>query len=65
MRKRFVKKRRQDKAAQPANEFAGQLLSPEEQEKASLSRIMSEMGHHAGRRGGRKPMRRSPLASKA
>ncbi|MFN7993103.1 MAG: hypothetical protein U0Q18_05860 [Bryobacteraceae bacterium] len=36
-----------------ADESAGQQLSPEEQERATLNRIMSEMGHHRGSRGGK------------
>ena len=52
MRKRPIKKRGAKKVALPENESAGQLLSPEEQEKASLRRIMSEMGHHPRHKGG-------------
>ncbi|HLY17106.1 MAG TPA: hypothetical protein VKR61_07765 [Bryobacteraceae bacterium] len=54
MRKRLDKLRRlaTESEARIADESAGQQLSPEEQERASLKRIMAEMGHHAGRRGG-------------
>jgi len=61
MRKRLDKLRRlaAESEAHAADESAGQQLSPEEQERASLNRIMSEMGHHPGRRGGR-PHRPKP-----
>src|SRR6266536_2468262 len=50
---------------------SGQHLSPEEQEKLAIKRIMSEMGRKGGRIGGRKraakmtPQQRSESASKA
>lgn len=55
MRKRPENKRRHapEQGAQTVDESAGQQLTPEEQERASLKRIMSEMGHHGGRKGGR------------
>src|SRR5262249_49032847 len=49
----------------------GQHLSPEEQEKQTISRIMAEMGRKGGKIGGRKraaklaPQQRSDSASKA
>jgi hypothetical protein len=54
MRKRLDKLRRlaMESEARTPDESAGQQLSPEEQERASLKRIMSEMGHHGGRKGG-------------
>ncbi len=65
MRKRRIKKRQRvvKQAAQLANESTGQLLSPEEQEKAALRRIISEMRHHGGRKGAhakREPRRPEP-----
>jgi hypothetical protein len=54
MRKRLDKLRRlaMESEAQMEDESAGQQLTPEEQERASLKRIMAEMGHHGGRKGG-------------
>jgi hypothetical protein len=54
MRRRSKKGgRRSENSAPTMDESAGQQLSPEEQERATLNRIMSEMGHHRGPRGGK------------
>jgi hypothetical protein len=55
MRKRLDKKRRRSikNIAQTPDESAGQQLSPEEQEKAALKRLMAEMGHRGGHKGGK------------
>jgi hypothetical protein len=50
VQKRSNKKRRRtfENATEAPSESAGQQLSLEEQERASLRRIMSEMGHRRG-----------------
>ena len=65
MRKRSIKKRRQAAKSflHVENESAGQLLSLEEQEKASLKRIMAEMGHHSGRKGRARAGKSAPRKS--
>jgi len=59
VRKRPNKKGRQtfEKTTEAPSESAGQLLSLEEQERAGLGRIMSEMGHKGGHKGGRRAPR--------
>jgi hypothetical protein len=56
------KKRRPafEKAIQAPSESAGQQFSLEEQEKASLGRIMSEMGFKGGHKRGRQSPRHRP-----
>jgi hypothetical protein len=51
MRKTLDKKRWQafERGGRAVSESAGQQLSLEEQERASLRRIMLEMGHRGGR----------------
>lgn len=53
VRKRSNKKGRQTFEIEAPSESAGQLLSLEDQERAGLARIMSEMGHTGGHKGGR------------
>ena len=59
VRKRSNEKRRQtfENATEAPSESAGQQLSLEEQERASLGRIMSEMGHRGGHKDGRRAPR--------
>ena len=64
VRKASNKKRWQvEGATQVRSESAGQQLSLEEQERASLGRIMSEMGYRGGHKGGRRAPRNRPLST--
>jgi hypothetical protein len=64
VRKASNKKRWQIEAAtQVRSDSAGQQLSLEEQERASLGRIMSEMGYKSRHKGGRRAPGNRPFST--